>query len=762
MPEMYNSEEQGSGVMIDPRGLQDGKLQIPTQGLNKGGIATPKRGLVDEPGSYAGEVGTLSPRYSKVNKNKIVSYNLGISVPQKDGSRKRTTKIFTVNEYGSPENALKAAEAKRVEVSKNPVFQDLQGNKQKARRADVVRSFLNHLKNNQNFDGYEKIADELKDYRLKGDKAKDVQYQQINKDFRQWKEGKFEVEGIDRKDLSANVKEEIKNWSPKMTGERSKVKEEQLRFLDKLNNEDLPLKTIKQKFKKEFGKGKYYTDKNFSQRVDILTQLKREGAVPSNADGSRTLSYGVRIGARAPWLKKALSDNIAFNSNYSRLVRAADLLETKGKIKEAKRLNNAAKNFFGTNGVFRKLPGNAEHPLSVSYGGADNLLKVDSLVKGDLNQLKKVVFDTPLKKLTGEYNDPKRVTTAKRKNEIKTLLENRKSFMNYLTSGSVDKGIVESVSFNFTPKKVTASSSVTPVDQLSKNYDFGTFVEKGEDYSKVFAKKGKEFNLITKDGLAKRTAVSDKKLAKGLSKILDCKLEKGVNCDDPMSYYKSLKEQEQIAAKGKGPNKIKAVNKVKAAKNLLYGTFGFGALAVEAGIAAPLAGYEFFQGALPSEILNTATYGLAGKDRDELIQEQSGKEIFKARDFLETGEKLDALRKDPIYGGYRGKADRIEALEDTSKKFRDQYQDSYFADPITGEFSPEIFGIRQQQQIDAEAQEQKQRDQLKQERKDKYTDTLSGLELFASGGLANLTRTIPPEKGPQSQGLAYFMKNGKR
>ena len=32
----------------------------------------------------------------------------------------------------------------------------------------------------------------------------------------------------------------------------------------------------------------------------------------------------------------------------------------------------------------------------------------------------------------------------------------------------------------------------------------------------------------------------------------------------------------------------------------------------------------------------------------------------------------------------------------------------------------------------------------------------------SSGGLANLTRTIPPEKGPQSQGLAYFMKNGKR
>jgi hypothetical protein len=32
----------------------------------------------------------------------------------------------------------------------------------------------------------------------------------------------------------------------------------------------------------------------------------------------------------------------------------------------------------------------------------------------------------------------------------------------------------------------------------------------------------------------------------------------------------------------------------------------------------------------------------------------------------------------------------------------------------------------------------------------------------ASGGLTSLTRTIPPERGPNSQGLASFMKNGKR
>ena len=66
---------------------------------------------------------------------------------------------------------------------------------------------------------------------------------------------------------------------------------------------------------------------------------------------------------------------------------------------------------------------------------------------------------------------------------------------------------------------------------------------------------------------------------------------------------------------------------------------------------------------------------------------------------------------------------------------------------------------RQKQQQDEEAKYQKQREERKQELADKYTDTSSGLELFASGGIAS---GPPPEKGPQSQGLAYLMKNGKR
>ena len=286
----------------------------------------------------------------------------------------------------------------------------------------------------------------------------------------------------------------------------------------------------------------------------------------------------------------------------------------------------------------------------------------------------------------------------------------------------------------------------------------------GFDKSKSLAGLREGEKLLDKD-FAKATKGQKSRmvvLAQGLNKILDCKLADGVNCDDPMSYYKSLKEQEKIAATGKGANKLKAVSKVRAAKNLLYGTIGPAALAVEAGIAGPLAGYEFLQGALPSEILNTATYGIAGKDRDEVIQEASSEEIFKPRDFMETGDLIQSLYSDPITGGWRGRYDRIGAIEDAEQKFKDLYYDPYFAHPKTGDFSESIFQLRQKQQQAEEAKYQKQRDQLKQQRADKYTNFSSGLELpeFAGGGIARVRRpnAIAPESGPapQGEGLSYL------
>ena len=66
------------------------------------------------------------------------------------------------------------------------------------------------------------------------------------------------------------------------------------------------------------------------------------------------------------------------------------------------------------------------------------------------------------------------------------------------------------------------------------------------------------------------------------------------------------------------------------------------------------------------------------------------------------------------------------------------------------------YGIKRRKELQEMSPEQLQ------ELKSKSDDFAFNEFSAASGGLANLTRTIPPEKGPQSQGLAYFMKNGKR
>jgi hypothetical protein len=428
----------------------------------------------------------------------------------------RIQKNFAFSIYGGRKKAKEAAEKFYNKTLKDPRVKTLAGFATKTRRADVVKSFLNYLDKNGEFDGNEKLAKELVKYKGNPKPGTPNNYEPINTSFKEWKEGKFDVDGIDNK--KARSLAEVKNWSPKPRGDRTQVKETQLRFLDNLNNDtDLTVKQVESKFNKSFKKGKYFTPALFSHRVNQLTQLKRNGSVSTNADGSSTRSYGIKIGERAPWLKKALSQSISFNTNYNRLIRAADILNEKGETNRANRLYKAADNFFGTKGIFTKLPGNAEHPLSVTYGKPEDILKVDSLVKGDLNLFKKAAFDAPIKRLAAEYNKPN--TSVIRKGEIKTLMNNRKSFLNYLTSGSIDKGIVEKVNFDFTPQKVLLSADVTPIDQLNKKFDFREFVKKGEGYSDVFSKRGAGGNLLTAEGFAKRTGVSDTRIANLLKAV---------------------------------------------------------------------------------------------------------------------------------------------------------------------------------------------------------------------------------------------------
>ena len=431
-----------------------------------------------------------------------------------EGEVERIQQSFSIKKYGSESAAKAAAEKFYNKILKDPRVKKLALFGTTVRRNDVVKTFLNYLGKNGEFDGNEKLEKALVKYQKDN---LDHRFENINRDFKAWRAGKFDVDGIDNAKARKNI--EVKNWSPKARGARTQNRENQLRFLDNLNNQtELSLKSVKNKFKRKFQNVDPYFNKNsFTQRIEQLTQLKRNGSVPTNADGTKTRSYGISMGARAPWLVKALTESLNFSTNYNRLIRAADNLQKQGSTQRANRLYAAADDFFGSKGIFTKLPGNAEHPLSVTYGKPEDILKVDSLVRGDLNRFKNDAFDNPILRLSGEYN--KKGTTLARRKEIESLMNNRKAFLNYLTSGSIDKGIVEKVNFNFTPQKVSLTSSVTPVDELGRKFDFGQFVKRGEGFLDEFTKRGAGGNLITAEGFAKRTGVSDTRIANLLKAV---------------------------------------------------------------------------------------------------------------------------------------------------------------------------------------------------------------------------------------------------
>tara|TARA_R100001079_G_scaffold26629_1_gene13364 strand:- start:387 stop:2591 length:2205 start_codon:yes stop_codon:yes gene_type:complete len=704
-----------------------------------------------------GKVGSVLPMYSKVNKDKIVGYVLDMKMPKARGKSKgRLVEYYGIKEYGDIASAKAAAEGQYQKIILDPKYRELMTDKLLVDRDSVVRSFLNHLENVDEFDGYEKMAPELK--YLQSDSI-DHRYEKINKYFRGWLNKDFEVEGIDRKDLTKEAKKELKNWNPQARGERTKVREQRMQFMDELNNRDISLAQAKKEFKKKFSKGKYYNEEmTFRQTVNQFTQLKREGSLPTNADGSRTLSYGVEAGERSPWLKKALSENVTNSGNYARLITAADEARTKGNLTRAKTLEDTATRFFGTKGIFTKLGGNAEHPLSYTYGGKDNILKMDSLVRGDLNQTKRVLFDNPIRDLKNEYNVS--TTTAKRKKEIRTAMEGRKAFMNYLTSGTFDKGMAESVNFDFTPKKVYLSSTVTPLDKLPKDYDFKKFVKKGKEYQKSFQKVGGKLGMVTKSGFSKRVAMSDKNLAEQLRKAgFKCKFSAqsgGLSrCDDPMNYIDDIKRNQRLALSGSPKAKARSLSKFRAVKSFISGTLGPGAIAFEAAVAAPFALYGYGTGADKDEIISDLTFGIGGRSIEERMKEKYGEDVYAPREFLDMGDRLSNLER--LQGGTKGQRIRSKGKFDRLQpQFQELGKKMGYTDEqglVTEE------GARKYIQDSVELQNREIEDaMIKAERAKERKDDLTGLEGIGmkSGGLMNLTRTTPPKRSlnKDSQGLA--------
>ena len=365
----------------------------------------------------------------------------------------------------------------------------------------VVKSFIQHLKSVGEFDGQEKFDKILDQFTYKKDgkrKSADHLYEDINRSWKSWINGEFEVDGVDRAQLKKELKargidySQIDNWKAAQTQKRGTEKIAEIKFLDNQNSKfpNRSVEQVEELFKKKFPNG------NFALRVNNLTEIKRNGVYISGANSERSIT-GINKGDRAGWLKQAYGKQFA--GNYSKIINAADQLAAAGETAKAERLYKAADKFFGPTGIIRKSAvGEAEHALARSFDflNPDRQLAINSIVDGDLNQFKKNLFDIPVKRYFDEYNKPE--TTKARRVELKNLIEERKKVMNALTGGQ-KSGIVagDIVNFRYGANEITATSSVKPIDTLFKEgkFNIDDYIERGNKYTEAFQTATKDIDI---------------------------------------------------------------------------------------------------------------------------------------------------------------------------------------------------------------------------------------------------------------------------
>ena len=366
--------------------------------------------------------------------------------------------------------------------------------KKRYRQEMVVKTFIDSLEVNKGFTGNEKFSPVLEEFRGGSDHT----FEQINKDFKSWAKGEYEVDGVDRSKLTEQQLKDIKNYKSNQKQIRSVSKEQQLKWMHGANDrfKNLTASEVEKKFFERFPDA----PKNaFLQRSNELVQIKRTGSVISGANSTIEYPWAkTEPDNRSKWLKESYGKQ--FGGNYEKLIRRADNFRKTGNIEDAIRLEKAADNYFGPKGVFRKAAGEGEHPFSRIMGGVDQELKINSLVRGDLNQFKRANFDVPVIRLLNKYSKTKPNSAARQK--IIDEIEDRKKLMNLLTKTKNEKGIVDVVKFNYGKNKIGPSTQVVPIDKLDEmgKFNLQDFVVRGENYLQGFEAASKKAPVLMQDG----------------------------------------------------------------------------------------------------------------------------------------------------------------------------------------------------------------------------------------------------------------------
>ena len=522
------------------------------------------------------------------------------------------------------------------------------------RREMVIKTFIDSLEVNKGFTGNEKFLPVLKEFRGTGMHV----FEQINKDFKAWAKGEFEVDGVDRSKLTPKQLKDIKDYKPNQKQIRSVNKEQQLKWMHGANDrfKNLSAREVEQKFFRKFPKA----PKNaFLQRSNELVQIKRTGSVISGADSTIEYPWAkIEPDNKSRWLKESYGKQ--FGGNYESILRRADQFRQAGNIDDAIRLEKAADKYFGPKGIFRKATGEGEHPFSRIMGGADQELKINSLVRGDLNQFKRVNFDTPVIQLLNKYSLTKPDSVARQK--IIDEIEDRKKLMNLLTETKSEKGIVDVVKFNYGKTKIGPSTQVVPIDKLDEAGKFNVedFVVRGENYLKGFEAASEKAPVLMQDGKITTKKFKGKELRDLIAAIACPGKAMGgrVGFQDGTSCFEKGKKMINTGKIPEGAGKrnfIKFANKaVEIGKQSYRGLRTIGKFGV-----IPEA---IFIGA--DTLLRTGM----GDTLDEAFKRAT--DLYRTDKSYEQADKLEILRRDPAnvdlilnLRKFKSEQDKLSSLE---------------------------------------------------------------------------------------------------
>ena len=756
-----------------------------------GDVDTPKRGLVDEPGSYAGlekfEIEKINnPSDEALNEIRQIIDNLDIKQNTILGKEvKNLPKESTVDKLVKQ---VKTPGYKRPTIAKELFKRILNEKNIKTYdnyRTEKIVTVLNNALDINKGDTLRikpsaavKLLPEFEVKNIKGGGGNS-----ILKTYRNYIAGGERIgsragipvpEEIGGRKLADIVTDLDRNFLD-VTGGRSvgdmKILNE-IKLLDRIANENPDVSGIKLKELFEETGGT-----NFTERLKKIHPVK-QGNLTKGGTGvilKQAAEEGVISNSMPDSLRKAIT-RYSVDLNTNRFFRQAE---------KYRKLNpelayefTRAMNLVSDNNIKKLgITGAGEHALPISAINTANApediyFKIDAYVDHELNDWKSKNFDQPIfrkKGLAFKYNNADELGLSKKqKLEIQEEIMQRLDFMKNRAPE-----LMENVTFSFTGGKFTANSTTPSILTLDED-GFKALNEKGNRINQKFINDMPDAVKLTSTGSI--ASIKDKfiKPKKPTPVILGSNL---ANIDSDLLDFRKIPDDLRNA-KDVIRDLIKTPGGKRIARNLIKaGKFTGLGLAGELAFAAPFAADDYASGLSKERIIGNAFLadltGI-GQSEQEEIRKAVGERGYATQIISDLGEKLPVLQQQ--YEAFNDQNDPGGLNRDKFAKIYNrvstEYNNAYDLFVTDGgKFDKELYNQAVTNYAAGLGQIEKFRAAKEKERGVKEASkNITGLELdlnFAGGGLAKQAGDEsgkPPESGPTpdgpSKGLAYLFKNG--